>query len=426
MTAPPLSRSACFSPPTISLAAGSYTGTQSVTISGPAGSTIRYSLDGTPPTSHAAVYPGAIPIAATATLKAVALRLGWVNSPVTAAAYIIGAVQAAAPTFAPAAGAYSSVQSVALASATAGSTIFYTTDGSTPTTASPVYSTPIAVSASTTIKAIATASGFTTSAVASAAYTINGAAATPTFAPAAGSYSAAQSVAISSATAGASIYYTTDGSTPTTASTAYSSPISVAASETIKAIAVAAGYSNSAVGSAAYTITIPAGPTTTIVTWTAMTAASQSGNYLLNANATPSGGRAVQTIDATQAFRVTVENTGANSEGVVTYLDTTTGTDYNWSSSHSYLAGAFHYNGGLLRTTVGGASSGLGAIALPDLVSFVKSGNDVVLQTSADNGATWATVSTFTGVLAGQGTIYVKSLFAIGGTTKQIKISITV
>jgi sugar lactone lactonase YvrE len=83
-----------------------------------------------------------------------------------------------------------------------------------------------------------------------------GTVATPTFTPAAGTYTSAQSVTISSATTGAVIYYTTDGSTPSTSSTAYSGAISVGATETIQAIAVAPGYTNSTVASAAYTVNI--------------------------------------------------------------------------------------------------------------------------------------------------------------------------
>lgn len=78
--------------------------------------------------------------------------------------------------------------------------------------------------------------------------------ATPTFSPAAGTYTSAQSVTISSATEGATIYYTTDGTEPTTNSTQYNGAISVSSSTTIKAMAIAAGYDNSSVATATYTI----------------------------------------------------------------------------------------------------------------------------------------------------------------------------
>jgi Chitobiase/beta-hexosaminidase C-terminal domain len=79
-------------------------------------------------------------------------------------------------------------------------------------------------------------------------------AATPTFNPVAGTYASAQSVIISCSTPSSTIYYTTNGSTPTTSSAVYSSPVSVSVSETLKAIATAPAYTQSAVGSAAYTI----------------------------------------------------------------------------------------------------------------------------------------------------------------------------
>ena len=79
----------------------------------------------------------------------------------------------ATPTFSPAAGTYTEAQNVSISCATSGATIHYTTNGSTPTASSSVYSTPIAVNSTTTIKAIAVKSGMTNSAVAEATYTIN-------------------------------------------------------------------------------------------------------------------------------------------------------------------------------------------------------------------------------------------------------------
>ncbi len=81
--------------------------------------------------------------------------------------------------------------------------------------------------------------------------------ATPTFSPAAGTYTEVQSVTLSCETSDASIYYTTNGDVPTSASTPYTSAISVGETMTIKAIAVKGGMDDSNVASATYTINLP-------------------------------------------------------------------------------------------------------------------------------------------------------------------------
>ncbi|MFF7158525.1 chitobiase/beta-hexosaminidase C-terminal domain-containing protein [Streptomyces sp. NPDC008139] len=78
----------------------------------------------------------------------------------------------ATPTFSPAGGTFSSAQSVTISDATSGASIRYTLDGSTPTASSTLYSAPLNISASTTVKAIGIKSGSTNSAVATASYTI--------------------------------------------------------------------------------------------------------------------------------------------------------------------------------------------------------------------------------------------------------------
>ena len=76
-----------------------------------------------------------------------------------------------APTFSPAEGLYTSAQNVTISTTTPGATIYYTLDGTDPTTSSSVYSSPINVSSTTTIKAMAVASG-NQSSIVSATYTI--------------------------------------------------------------------------------------------------------------------------------------------------------------------------------------------------------------------------------------------------------------
>jgi len=78
----------------------------------------------------------------------------------------------ATPTFSVPTGTYSVPQSVTIATATVGASIYYTTDGSDPTESSTLYTAPITVSTTTTIKAIAIQAGMDNSAIASATYAL--------------------------------------------------------------------------------------------------------------------------------------------------------------------------------------------------------------------------------------------------------------
>ncbi|MBC8010402.1 MAG: chitobiase/beta-hexosaminidase C-terminal domain-containing protein, partial [Burkholderiales bacterium] len=78
------------------------------------------------------------------------------------------------PEFSLASGNYASAVTVTLTSPTPSATIYYTTDGSMPSsTVGTLYSSAISVSSATTLKAIAYKSGMTDSAVTTAVYTIN-------------------------------------------------------------------------------------------------------------------------------------------------------------------------------------------------------------------------------------------------------------
>jgi Chitobiase/beta-hexosaminidase C-terminal domain/Legume lectin domain len=163
--------------------------------------------------------------------------------------------QTAAPVMNPPAGSYTRTVSVTMTSATPNASIYYTTDGTAPSTSSTLYSGAITLTVTTTINAVAIASGSIQSTETAAAYVIASQTAPPNFTPAAGTYVSGQMVTLTDDTSGAVMYYTTDGTTPTHSSSIYSSPITVSSTTTIKALASAAELNDSAVVTGVFTIT---------------------------------------------------------------------------------------------------------------------------------------------------------------------------
>jgi uncharacterized repeat protein (TIGR03803 family) len=237
--------------PVISPASGTYALPVTVKITdAAAGASIHYTTNGTTPTLASTKYTVAFKVAANAKIEAIAVAPGMSASKVASAIYT---VKTATPVFSPAAGKYTKTQSVKITCVTAGAAIYYTTTGATPTAASKKYTGAIAVVSSETIKAIAIAKNHAPSAVASAAYTIVKTAATPVITPKGGLFSKAQSITIKDATAGAAIYYTVNGTTPTAKSTKYTKAFTLSANGTVKAVAIATGFNESAVASAKFT-----------------------------------------------------------------------------------------------------------------------------------------------------------------------------
>ncbi|MFZ3217886.1 MAG: chitobiase/beta-hexosaminidase C-terminal domain-containing protein [Candidatus Acidiferrales bacterium] len=162
--------------------------------------------------------------------------------------------QAAPPTFSIPGGSYPGSVQVVLSTTTPNGAIYYTTDGTTPTTNSQLYQTSIPVIATMTVNAIAVATGYLASPIATSTYTIAAGTAAPDLSPAPGTYTTTQSVQLSDTTANATIYYTTNGTMPTRNSSVYSAPITVSTTTTINSIASAAGLADSGVSAGTYTI----------------------------------------------------------------------------------------------------------------------------------------------------------------------------
>ena len=162
--------------PAFSPDAGTYTEAQSVTIScETTGATIYYTTDGSDPSASSTKYSSAIAVGETTTIKAIAVKDGMTDSSVASATYTINIPPqtVATPAFSPDAGTYTEAQSVTISCETTGATIYYTTDGSNPSSSSTAYSGAITVGETTTIKAIAVKEGMTDSSVASTTYTIS-------------------------------------------------------------------------------------------------------------------------------------------------------------------------------------------------------------------------------------------------------------
>ena len=244
--------------PLFSINPGNYSAAQSVSLScSTSGTTIRYTTDGSLPNSFwGTIYSASIPVNASTTIKAIAYKTGIGNSDIVSGDFFI-LIPTTAPQFSPLPGTFNTAQNVTFSSSVAGVSFYYTTDGSNPTTASTLYTGPVAVSATTTLKAIAAKTGLGNSPVTEGVYTILSPAVAPVFSPASGNYTGNQNIAISSISPGASIRYTLDGTTPSeTVGSEYTSPVAIGANTILSAIAYGAVYMKSDVSKATYNIKV--------------------------------------------------------------------------------------------------------------------------------------------------------------------------
>ena len=164
-----------------------------------------------------------------------------------------GQPSVATPTFSPAGGTYTSPPSVSISTATPSAEIRYTTDGTEPSLSSALYTAPLSVPTTTTLKAKAWRPGFTPSQTASATYTL--VVTPPTFSPPAGAYTGPTTVQLSTPTPNATIRYTTAPRDPDSSDPAGTAVLHDR-SATLRAVAERSGWISSQVSSAGYVITL--------------------------------------------------------------------------------------------------------------------------------------------------------------------------
>ncbi len=211
------------------------TGTHNISITTTTpGATIYYTTDNSIPTTSSTQYTGPSEELGGKPIKAIAVKDGMINSDIGEGTV---SIKCATPVIS----FNNATSKVSITCETVGSTIHYTTDGSTPTESSPEYETSFSVTSPTTVKAIAT---HETEVPSDVAELVISKVVTPTIQD-----NGSNAISITTTTPDATIYFTTDGSTPTTSSTVYSSPLTDNVSnKTIKAIAVKENMINSAVG----------------------------------------------------------------------------------------------------------------------------------------------------------------------------------
>jgi peptidoglycan/xylan/chitin deacetylase (PgdA/CDA1 family) len=208
---------------------GVYNSTQFVTLQASEPDlNIYYTMDGTVPTANSTFYTGPIQISTNATLKFFGENATANPARITPTGTETYTIDTSPPavTASPHGGTYNRDQSVTL-TASESSTIYYTTDGMTPTSSSAIYSNPIQISSNTDLKFFAKDTAGNLSPVSVETYVIDTTTPSVTASPPGGVYNTTQSVTITASKPGSTIYYTTDGSSPTTGSLVYTSPISV-------------------------------------------------------------------------------------------------------------------------------------------------------------------------------------------------------
>ncbi len=159
--------------PSFTPGAGTYNKSQTVTIADTTQGAVLYcTTDGTTPTASSPQCAQPTTVFKTEFLQAIAVAPGQAPSAVASAGYTINPNATATPTFNPAGGTFTGAQTVTISDATSGANIYYTLDGTAPTANAAVYTVPLSIAKSTTLSAIAVASGLANSGVNSATYTI--------------------------------------------------------------------------------------------------------------------------------------------------------------------------------------------------------------------------------------------------------------
>ena len=232
---------------------GLFNTTQTISLTTNEPTTIYYTTDGTTPTTTSNQYTTPININTTTTLKFMAIDTAGNQGTVQTETYNIDTTP---PTVQanPIGGNYNTTKTVVLnADDESATIIYYTIDGSDPTTSSNQYTTPININTTTTLKFMAIDAFGNQGTTQTETYNIDTTPPTVQANSVGGNYDNAQTITLTT-NEPTTIYYTTDGTTPTTTSNQYTTPININTTTTLKFMAIDAAGNKGTVQSETYNI----------------------------------------------------------------------------------------------------------------------------------------------------------------------------
>lgn len=253
------SANACTTP-TFSPIPGTYDGAKTIEIScSVEGADIHYTLDWSDPTIDSPIYTGPLTLNQSGTIKAKTFKSGMLESRTAVGTYdLLFQNTVETPILTPRGGLYTTPQEVSVSCSTPDTILRYTLDGTNPNETSTPYLEPIIASDLVNIIRVKGFKDFyNASSTTTEIYEISsqGTVGTPIFSISSGTYYTAQTVTIICNTMGAIIRYTLDGTDPTQSSPAYTRPLIISETTTIKAKAYMTGMVSSNVESITIIIT---------------------------------------------------------------------------------------------------------------------------------------------------------------------------